>query len=91
MRAFSYHERQFIKALDDECVRFLMGSWALALHGVSVNPRDLDVLIGIEADPVATPDLHESPSAPEWQMRRGASMRVQLVALTFAFLSASAR
>jgi hypothetical protein len=53
VRDFTYYERQFIKALDHECVRFLIvGSWASALHGVSVNPRDLVVLIGIDADNV---------------------------------------
>lgn len=53
MRDFSYHERQFLKALDDECVRFLVaGSWAAALHGLALEPADLDVLIGTDADNV---------------------------------------
>ena len=49
MRDLTLHERVFIKALQDEGVQFLIvGSWALALHGVLVNPQDLDVLIGTD-------------------------------------------
>jgi len=50
---FTYHERQFLNALDDECVRFLVvGSWALALHGIALEPVDLDVLIGTDLESV---------------------------------------
>jgi hypothetical protein len=49
VRDFTYHERQFLNALDDECVRFLVvGSWAPALHGLALEPADLDVLIGTD-------------------------------------------
>lgn len=50
MRDFTYHERRFLKALDEEGVQFLVvGSWAPALHGLALEPVDLDVLIGTDA------------------------------------------
>jgi len=49
VRDFTYHERQFLKALDYECVRFLVvGSWASGFHGLVLDPADLDVLIGTD-------------------------------------------
>src|SRR5882762_1168818 len=49
VRDFTYHERQFLKALDYECVRFLVvGSWASDFHGLVLDPADLDVLIGTD-------------------------------------------
>jgi hypothetical protein len=51
MRLLSYHEQRFIGCLQRERVRFLVvGSWALALHGVSVDPDDIDMLIGTDSD-----------------------------------------
>lgn len=53
LRDLTYHERQFINALENEAARFLVvGSWAVCLHGISVNPQDLDVLIGTDTDNV---------------------------------------
>jgi hypothetical protein len=53
LRDFTYHERRFLKALDEEGVQFLVvGSWAPALHGMALEPVDLDVLIGTDADNV---------------------------------------
>lgn len=50
VRDFTYHERRFLKALDEEGVQFLVvGSWAPALHGVALEPADLNVLIGTDA------------------------------------------
>jgi hypothetical protein len=50
LRDFTYHERRFLKALDEEGVQFLVvGSWAPALHGLALAPADLDVLIGTDA------------------------------------------
>lgn len=53
LRDLTYHERRFIRALEDEAARFLIvGSWAVGLYGASLNPQDLDVLIGTETDNV---------------------------------------
>jgi len=50
LRDFTYHERRFLRALDEEGVQFLVvGSWAPALHGLALEPADLDVLIGTDA------------------------------------------
>jgi hypothetical protein len=41
LRELTYHERCLIHALEDEAARFLIvGSWAVGLCGVSVNPFD---------------------------------------------------
>jgi hypothetical protein len=49
MRDLNLHEQRFIRALEGEAVRYLViGSWALRLHGVSIEPHDIDVLIGTD-------------------------------------------